>query len=66
MLNALFIRGKGRPKGALGGQDQIVKSRIKRLSSAFELPSSSATAALDRPQEKVFVVQTGLSSTTLE
>jgi hypothetical protein len=68
VLNPLVIRGKGRPKGALGGQDRTAKSSTKRLPSAFELPPSTAPAALGRPQsplEQFFVVQSGLSSTVI-
>ncbi len=39
VLEPLTIRGKGRPKGALGS--------TKRLPSAFELLSSSAPTALN-------------------
>jgi MULE transposase domain len=69
VLEPLAIRGKGRPKGSLGtGASANGIHTTKRLPSAFELPSSSAPAALDiRParQEKLFIAQTGLSTTSL-
>ena len=49
VLEPLVIRGKGRPKGALGGVSHKSKGvhDTRRLPSAFELPSSSAPAAIE-------------------
>ncbi|RFU25063.1 hypothetical protein B7463_g11275, partial [Scytalidium lignicola] len=50
ILNPQVVRGKGRPKGALGrGQKSTTNtiSSTKRLPSAFELPTSSAPPALE-------------------
>ena len=49
VLEPLVIQGKGRPKGALGGASYKSKGvhDTRRLPSAFELPSSSAPAAIE-------------------
>lgn len=52
MLHPEVVRGKGRPKGALGESRTSNSSTIsstKRLPSAFELPSSSAPPASAAP-----------------
>lgn len=46
VLEPLRLRGKGRPKGALGGVSRVPKSSTRRNPSAFELPSSSAPPVL--------------------
>ena len=70
VLQPLVIRGKGRPKGALGGVSHKSKGvhDTRRLPSAFELPSSSAPAVIETQpacQEQLYIVQSGLSSTSL-
>ena len=68
LLNPMPIKGKGRPKGALGGVSRIPESSTKRHPSAFELPSSSAPPILERStlsSKKLFIVHSGLSSTTI-
>ena len=70
VLEPLVIRGKGRPKGALGGVSHKSKGvhDTRRLPSAFELPSSSAPAAIETQparREQLYIVQSGLSSTSL-
>jgi hypothetical protein len=65
------IRGKGRPRGALGGILRIAESSTRRNPSSWELPSSSAPPVLDRPRsptEQLFVINSGrnrLTSTAL-
>ena len=62
VLQPLVIRGKGRPKGALGlGGSHKSKGvhDTRRLPSAFELPSSSAPAAIETQptrREKLYIV----------
>ena len=69
VLDPLVIRGKGRPKGALGGHKKGTRAySTRRLPSAFELPSSSAPAAIETTpayQEKLYIVQSGQSTTAL-
>ena len=69
VLEPLVIRGKGRPKGALGGSHTSKGVHdTRRLPSAFELLSSSAPATIEtRParQEQLYIVQSGLSTTSL-
>ena len=68
LLNPVLIKGKGRPRGALGGVSRIPESSTKRHPSAFELPSSSAPPILKRStpsSEKVFIVYSGPSSTIM-
>jgi len=50
-LNSLILepnrlQGRGRPRGALGGASREAESSTRRLPSAFELPPSTAPAAL--------------------
>jgi hypothetical protein len=40
------LQGRGRPRGALGGASREAESSTRRLSSTFELPPSTAPAAL--------------------
>ena len=68
VLEPLPIRGKGRPKGALGNTTSKGVHSTRRLPSAFELPSSSAPAAIETQpacQEQLYIIQSGLSSTTI-
>ena len=70
VLEPLVICGKGRPKGALGGVSHKSKGvhDTRRLPSAFELPSSSAPAAIETQparREQLYIVQSGQSSTSL-
>ena len=71
VLQPAVIRGKGRPRGALGGVSRITASSTTRHPSAFELPSSSAPAILERQEPStrpIFIVNSGLqqpSSTAL-
>ncbi|CZS92386.1 uncharacterized protein RAG0_02810 [Rhynchosporium agropyri] len=60
LLNPLKVKGKGRPKGALGG-GRIAPLNTRREPSLFELPSSSAPASLGQPS----TVQNCLSSTAI-
>ena len=46
VLNPLVVRGKGRPRGALGTRGRVAPTSTRREPSAFELPSSSAPPAL--------------------
>ena len=68
-MEPLVICGKGRPKGALGGSHKSKGVHdTRRLPSAFELPSSSAPAAIETqpgPREQLYIVQSGLSMTSL-
>ncbi|RFU33344.1 hypothetical protein B7463_g3034, partial [Scytalidium lignicola] len=60
VLDPLVIRGKGRPKGALGQGKKLPESNTKRLPSAFELPSSTAPPAVDLspiPKEQLYILQ---------
>jgi hypothetical protein len=45
VLNPLVVKGKGRPRGALG-TGRVTLTSTRREPSAFELPSSSAPPAL--------------------
>ena len=63
ILNPVRLRGKGRPRGALGGVLRIAESSTRRLPSSFELPPSTAPAVLEgarSPVEQIFVVHSGL------
>lgn len=67
-LNPLRVKGKGRPRGALGGVSRVAESSTRRNPSSWELPSSSAPAILDRPRspvEQLFIVHSRLSSTAI-
>ncbi|CZT45255.1 uncharacterized protein RSE6_05549 [Rhynchosporium secalis] len=59
LLNPLKVKGKGRPKGALGGR--VAPSNTRREPLLFELPSSSAPASLGQH----FTVQNSVSSTSI-
>lgn len=61
VLNPLVVRSKGRPHGALGTRGRVAPTSTRREPSAFELPSSSAPPALAPPQERLYVVNSGLS-----
>jgi hypothetical protein len=60
VLDPLPVQGRGRPRGALGGATR----GTRREPSTFEIPSSSAPPALNRPQEPpqgpIFIVNSGL------
>jgi hypothetical protein len=73
VLNPVRIKGKGRPKGALGGVIRVAESSTRRHPSAFELPSSSAPVALsfsytfnqsEAPIGQIYVVNSGLKQPT--
>ena len=56
------VKGKGRPKGALGGGgSRVAPSSTRRDPSFFELPSSSAPASLGQSS----TTQNSLSTTGL-
>ena len=64
------IRGRGRPRGALGGVSRVPKSSTKRLPSAFELQGEPSTApeALSGPTPSILKsipVPNQLSTTSL-
>ena len=62
----MLVKGKGRPKGALGNTTNVASSRptnTRRDPSAWELPSSSAPAVLQASAFQPSVVHSGLSST---
>jgi hypothetical protein len=59
VLNPLVIQGRGRPRGALGGV--IRPTTTRREPSAFEIPSSTAPPAFNRPAEPLFIVNSGLT-----
>ena len=65
VLDPLPVRGKGRPRGALGLQSRVAPSNTRRNPSAFELPSSSAPTAinwpLNQPNSRIYVVNSGLT-----
>jgi hypothetical protein len=61
VLNPLVVKGKGRPHGALGTRSRVAPISTRRDPSSFELPSSSAPPALNRPTEQLYVVNSGLS-----
>jgi hypothetical protein len=58
VLNPLVVKGKGRPRGALG--TRVAPTSTRREPSAFELPSSSTPPALAL-QERLYIVNSGLS-----
>ena len=58
VLNPLPVRGRGRPRGALGGV--VRPTNTRREPSAFEIPSSSAPPAFNTPQEPIYIVNSGL------
>jgi hypothetical protein len=53
------MQGRGRPRGALGGL--VAPTSTRREPSDFELPSSSAPPVLNRPTERLYIVNSGLS-----
>jgi hypothetical protein len=56
------VKGKGRPRGALGARVALTSTRQEP--STFELPSSSAPPALattTTPTERLYIVNSGLS-----
>jgi hypothetical protein len=60
VLNPLPVQGRGRPRGALGGV--VRPTNTRREPSSFEIPSSSAPPAVNRPpQERLYVVNSGLT-----
>jgi len=64
VLNPLVVKGKGRPRGALGTGSRVAPTSTQREASAFELPSSSAPLALapqEALQERLYIVNSGLS-----
>jgi hypothetical protein len=60
ILNPLVVKGKGRPRGALGIGGRVAPTSTRREPSAFELPSSSAPPALAL-QERLYIVNSGYS-----
>ena len=67
VLNPICIKGKGRPRGVLGGVSRIPESSTRRNPSNFELPSSSAPPVLSRSDSSIgqlFVVNSGLKRPT--
>ena len=60
VLNPLVLKGKGRPRGALGTGSRVTPTSTRREPSSFELPSSSAPPAL-APTERLYIVNSGLS-----
>ena len=68
LLNPLVVKGKGCPRGALGGVSRVPISSTRQDPLLFEIPSSSAPAILDRPStppEQLFIVPSRLSSTAI-
>ena len=68
VLQPVRIKGKGRPRGALGGISRIAESSTRRHPSAFELPSSSAPTTLEHREPSIgqpFVVDSQASSTAI-
>jgi hypothetical protein len=62
VLNPLVLKGKGRPRGALGTGSRVAPTSTRREPSSFELPSSSAPPALAPTlTERLYVVNSGLS-----
>lgn len=60
VLEPLVMQGRGRPRDALG-IGRVAPTSTRREPSAFELPSSSAPPAFEAPQERLYVVNSGLS-----
>jgi hypothetical protein len=61
VLNPLPVQGRGRPRGALGGV--VRPTNTRRDPSSFEIPSSSAPPAFNRPpQERLYIVNSGVNS----
>jgi hypothetical protein len=62
VLNPLIVKGKGRPRGALGTGSRVALTSTRRDPLSFELPSSSAPPVLNRLTTKqLYVVNSGLS-----
>jgi len=61
LLNPLKVKGKSKPKKALGGGSRVALSNICRDPSFFELPSSSALTSLGQ----AITIKTSLSSTAI-
>jgi len=64
VLDPLPIRGRGRPRGALGGVTRVAPTNTRRLPSAFErrgAPASTAPPAFNRPTERLYIVNSGLN-----
>jgi hypothetical protein len=59
VLNPLVIQGRGRPRGALGGV--VRPTNTRREPSSFENPPSSAPPAFNHPQERLYIVNSGLT-----
>ena len=60
ILNPLVVKGKGRPRGALG--TRVAPTNTRRDPSSFELPSSSVPPALASTlTEQLYIVNSGLS-----
>jgi hypothetical protein len=55
------MRGRGRPRGALGGIVRVAPTNTRREPSAFERPSSSAPPIVNQPAERVYIVNSGLA-----
>jgi hypothetical protein len=61
VLNPLVMQGRGRPRDAPGIGGRVAPTSTRREPSAFELPSSSAPPAFQAPQERLYIVNPGLS-----
>jgi hypothetical protein len=59
ILSPVVIQGRGRPRSALGSA--IRPTSTRQDLSAFEIPSSSALLALNRPSERLYIVNPGLN-----
>jgi hypothetical protein len=61
VLNPLVMQGRGQPRSALGIRGRVAPTSTRQEPSAFELPSSSAPPAFQAPQERLYIVNPGLS-----
>jgi hypothetical protein len=61
ILNPLVIQGRGRPYSALGIGGRVAPTNTRQEPSAFELPSSSAPPAFQALQERLYIVNPGLT-----
>jgi hypothetical protein len=61
VLDPLIMRGRGRPRGALGGIVRVAPTNTRREPSAFERPSGSAPPIVNQPAERVYIVNSGLA-----
>ena len=59
ILSPVVIQRRGRLRGALGGA--IRPTSTRQDLSAFEIPSSLAPPALNRPLERLYIVNPGLN-----